>query len=126
MQADAVIIFDGSCGFCQFVVSALAERLRLPAERRPWQSLNLAEIGLTPEQVRKQIWYVSGETRRGGCSAFAAWLQTGGWASRLLGKVLQLPVIAQLGQLVYRLVAARRHQIPGPWQHSCQIGRPGL
>jgi predicted DCC family thiol-disulfide oxidoreductase YuxK len=119
--AAAVIVFDGTCGFCEFSVTTLARRLRLPGQLRPAGSLDLAALGLTFEQARERMWFVSGDVRRGGCAAFAAWLRTGHGLAAALGLALQLPAVAWLGERVYGWVAARRHRIPGPWRHTCRV-----
>lgn len=95
-------------------------RLQLPGQPRPASSLDLAALGLTFEQARERMWFVSGDVRRGGCAAFAAWLRTGHGLAAALRLALELPVVAWLGERVYGWVAARRHRIPGPWRHTCR------
>lgn len=120
----AIIAYDGTCGFCEFVVSRMSRGWGLPGTPVPWQRLNLASHGLTRDDAERQLWHISGGVRRGGCAAIAAWLRTGGPAAAALGAVLGAPVISWLGQKIYRCVADRWHKIPGPWEKTCQVPSP--
>jgi predicted DCC family thiol-disulfide oxidoreductase YuxK len=119
--AAVVIVYDGTCGFCEFSVATLARRLRLPGQLRPAGSLDLAALGLTLDQALERMWFVSGDVRRGGCAAFAAWLRTGHGLAAAAGLALELSAVAWLGERIYGRVAAWRHRIPGPWRHTCQV-----
>lgn len=117
-----VVVFDGTCGFCRYTVALLARRLRLPGQRLPWQTADLAGLGLSTEQVRARMWYLApGRAPVGGAAAFAEWLGTGGTVTRVAGRVLGAPGVRVAADLVYQIVARYRHRIPGPWEHTCTI-----
>ena len=115
-------MYDGTCGFCRYVVSRLSERWRLPGRRVAWQSADIGALGLTEEQVRARMWYLApGMAPVGGGVAFAAWLATGGPGARRVASLLRAPGVRAVTEFVYRLVARNRHRIPGPWEHSCAM-----
>jgi predicted DCC family thiol-disulfide oxidoreductase YuxK len=116
-----LVLYDGTCGFCAFVTAWLARRAGLAGELQAWQAADLASLGLTERQASRQLWFIGGRAASGGCAGVAAWLRTGRAPWRQFGRLLQLPVAAQLGSVGYRVVAANRHRIPGPWEHTCQV-----
>ncbi len=115
------VVYDGTCGFCRFVVHRLAAAHGLRGRLTPWQSADLAGMGLSEAQARTRMWFVVGQHRAGGAAAFAAWLRTGDRRARLAGKVLALPVVRGVAEAVYRGVAKHRHRIPGPWERRCEV-----
>jgi predicted DCC family thiol-disulfide oxidoreductase YuxK len=122
MSETPVVLFDGTCGFCQYWVNCLAERLDLPGELRAWQSVDLAEFQLTEAQVREKLWYLPAPgDRSGGSAAFAAWFAGGNRVARVSALVLRAPLVRSVAEACYREIARNRHRIPGPWGHSCEI-----
>jgi len=77
-----------------------------------YQEVDLAEIGLTAHQVEEAAWWIgqNGE-RRGGhrCVAKVLLEADGGW--RMLGRMLEWPLISQIAGGVYRLVSRNRHRL---------------
>ncbi len=116
-----VIIYDGSCGFCREAVRFLPPRLALAGSIQPWQSTDLTVYGLTEPQARARMWFVQGDQRHSGAAAFAAWARTGNRSARAAGRLLSLPVIAQMAAGAYWFVARNRHRLPGPWEHACTL-----
>jgi predicted DCC family thiol-disulfide oxidoreductase YuxK len=122
MPEQALILFDGTCGFCRYTVSRLAARWHLSGRRVPWQAADLQALGLSEEQVRARIWYVEpGAAPAGGAAAFAAWLATGDRTARLLAALLRTPGVRTAAGIVYWAVARARHRIPGPWERTCSL-----
>jgi hypothetical protein len=121
MLDEPIIAYDGTCGFCEYVVTRLSARWRLPGTPIPWQQLELSKFGLTREDAEAQMWYISGGVPSGGCRAFGAWLRAGRPPAAALGKLIDAPVVSWLGQKAYTFIAARRHKIRGPWRGSCQV-----
>ncbi|WP_276095149.1 thiol-disulfide oxidoreductase DCC family protein [Streptomyces silvisoli] len=120
-MSEALVVYDGTCGFCRAGVTWLANRFDLKGRRVAWQGTDIHALGLTRRDVTQRMWYVHGSTRHAGAAAFAAWLRTGNRTARVLGYALCLPGVAQLAGCVYWLVARNRHRIPGPWEHTCTI-----
>jgi predicted DCC family thiol-disulfide oxidoreductase YuxK len=122
MTAPALIVFDGTCGFCRHVVHHLAARWHLAGRPVPWQATDLDALGLSEPQARARMWYAApGVAPAGGAAAFAAWLATGDRPARLIAAVLRTPGVRIAAEGLYRVVARGRHRIPGPWEHTCTV-----
>ncbi|MCM0621037.1 thiol-disulfide oxidoreductase DCC family protein [Nocardioides bruguierae] len=119
-----VLVYDADCAFCTRCAQWLAARATCRVE--PWQSLDLAAVGLTPEQVRTAAWWLPGGTGtdtgtdapRGGARAVAASLRACRGTAlspvyRAAGVLVDLPPVRPLAALVYRWVAANRYRLPG-------------
>ena len=116
------MVYDGDCGFCTAFVMAASRRLPVPVAIVPWQSAPLERLGIPVEDARRALqWAAADGTRQQGHLAVAAWLRAAGSGWRLLGVVLATPPASQLAAVVYRLVAANRRRIPGPWPRSCSV-----
>ncbi len=106
------VIFDADCGFCTASADWLGRHGRVTTQ--PWQSLDLASVGLTEREVRDAAWYVApdGRTLRG-ARAVAAALRECRLPWRPLGHLLDLPPVRPLAAVGYALVARNRHRLPG-------------
>ena len=77
-----------------------------------YQEADLAAIGLTAGQAEDAVWWISENGERLGahrCVARALIEAEGVW--RLLGRMLEWPVISQVAGGVYRLVSRNRHRL---------------
>jgi predicted DCC family thiol-disulfide oxidoreductase YuxK len=73
----------------------------------------LAESGITRDRLAAEAVWVDKGSVLGGADAIAASMKAAtGWV-HLLGVLISLPGMAQLGRLVYPQVAKHRHQMPG-------------
>jgi predicted DCC family thiol-disulfide oxidoreductase YuxK len=108
------LVFDGDCGFC--TRSAAVARRLLPAGCAvvPWQGADLAAVGTTAARAQREVLWVppTGDVV-GGARAVAAALRAAGSGWALLGRLLQLPPVGLLADVVYRVVAANRMRLPG-------------
>jgi predicted DCC family thiol-disulfide oxidoreductase YuxK len=108
------LVFDGDCGFC--TRSAAVARRVLPADCAvvPWQAADLAAVGTTAARAQQEVLWVprTGDVV-GGARAVAAALRAAGSGWALLGRLLQLPLVGRLADVLYRLVAANRMRLPG-------------
>ncbi len=112
-RAQPVLVYDGDCAFCTSCVR-LVEKIGPEAEIVAWQSTDLAELGLAPEQAAAALqWVASDGTVRSGHEAVAATLKSAGSGWKIVGRVILLPGISWLAAKLYRLVAANRHRLPG-------------
>ena len=108
-----VLVYDGDCAFCTRCALAL-QRIRPDGEIAPWQSADLAELGLTEEQAAAAVQWVSPDgTIRSGHEAIAATLQSAGGIWNIVGRAILVPGVSWLAARCYRLVAANRHRLPG-------------
>lgn len=124
VPGDALLVYDGDCGFCTRSVQAI-ERWVRPASVsfQPWQGLDLAALELTEDQVNTAVqWCVpAGEgpaggrllARASGAAALGQVLRRGSAPWQVLGTLLALPPVSWLAAGVYRLIARNRHRMPG-------------
>lgn len=109
------LIFDADCGFCSRYAEWVAERMRAGSVMS-WQSGQdlIDSAGLTPEDCIAASWWIDdrGPALRGQ-RAIAQSLIASHRHWRVLGMVLELPGISYASAVVYRLVAANRHLMPG-------------
>jgi predicted DCC family thiol-disulfide oxidoreductase YuxK len=123
----ATLVYDGDCGFCTWV-ALRGERL-LPASVTavPWQQADLPALGLSVAAVERAVQWVSpGEPPAAGHRAIARWLMASGLPWSLAGRIMLMWPVSWLAAGVYRLVAANRHRIPGPWRRdgvTCGVTR---
>jgi predicted DCC family thiol-disulfide oxidoreductase YuxK len=124
------LIFDGDCAFCTSSAHWLALRLHRSegpnARLVPWQFTDLAAIGTTAERAQREaLWVGTDGTIYGGAAAFAEWLGFRGGAYRVVGRVINLPVVRALAAAVYRVIAKNRHRMPGG-SPACALPPPGF
>lgn len=107
------LIYDGDCGFCTSSARWLANRGR--CEITPWQSLDLAPLGLTEDDVTRAAYWLdgSGHVSARGAGAVAEALRACGPGWRLTGRLIQLPPVRPLADVGYAWVARNRHRLPG-------------
>jgi predicted DCC family thiol-disulfide oxidoreductase YuxK len=109
-------LYDGECGFCQKWVDWLDGKTRGRIEFVPSQSIeDLARLGLTDGDVRTASYWVDddGGAHRGNHSIANA-LQQGDGVWRILGVVLELPLVRAAAAAAYRVIARNRHRLPAP------------
>ncbi|MFW5925551.1 MAG: thiol-disulfide oxidoreductase DCC family protein [Myxococcota bacterium] len=111
---DAVLIFDGRCGFCTRSVEWLKPRVREAVRFEPYQVLDLSLHGLTREEASRHAWWVEPDRRRyrGHLAVGRALMACGGgWA--WIGRLLLVPPVRWLAAIGYALVARNRRHLPG-------------
>ena len=110
-----LLVYDGHCGFC--VRSARWIESRLPADARvePWQSLELEELGLSPQDVQAAVWWIDGSgpapRHSRGADAVGRSLVAAGGAWGVVGRLIIRPPLCWLARPAYALVAANRHRL---------------
>src|SRR5215218_7513306 len=62
-----LFVYDGDCGFCTASASWIGRRLRVPVRVAPWQSLDLAALGLVEADVTSAAYWIdeAGSRHRG-------------------------------------------------------------
>ncbi len=113
----AVLVFDGDCGFCTAAAAWVARRWRVPARTEPYQDLGpggLAAMGLRPAQAAARAWWVEpGRPPVGGHLAVAAALAAAPGAWGALGRAAGHAPLRWAGAALYPVVARYRHHLPG-------------
>ncbi|WP_220183288.1 thiol-disulfide oxidoreductase DCC family protein [Sphaerisporangium album] len=110
-----MLVYDGDCGFCHRCVEFGRAHLPAMPPARRWQDLDLAEHGLTLEQVTESVQLLGPDgLRASGARAVAVLLAVQpriGW--RVLGRLMLVPPVDLIAEAVYRVVARNRHRLPG-------------
>lgn len=117
-----LFVFDGDCAFCSSANRLLLRMTKNKIESRPYQHLNLAALGLTLDQVQTAVQYVTKEKRFSGARAIAEYLIDSRTAWSIAGRIMRFPVILSFAEIVYELVAANRHRLPGGTP-ECELPR---
>lgn len=126
-MSGSVLVYDGDCGICTRLADVVVRRVRPAADRyrvAPYQELDLASLGLTPEQCGEALQYVGPQgTVSSAQDAVARLLLAGRPWARPAGAALLLPGVNALAGVVYRWVAANRSRLPGGTP-ACSLPAP--
>ena len=121
-----VILFDGTCAFCERSVRFIAARdhgyFKFGASQNPEGRALLAQYGTDRESARSIILIEDGEVSlRSTATLKIARHMTAPW--RWAAILLVIP--APLRDAVYRVVAAVRHRIAGQ-SNACEVPPPEI
>jgi predicted DCC family thiol-disulfide oxidoreductase YuxK len=126
-----ILVFDGDCGFCTTSARFLVRWVlrgrsgdTVPSVQ-PWQRLDLAGLGLTPDQCRAAVqWVGEGGEVASGHQAIAEVLRAGhpGW--RPIGALLVAPGFGWLAGRLYSWTSDHRYALPGGTP-ACRPDGPG-
>jgi predicted DCC family thiol-disulfide oxidoreductase YuxK len=125
--ANGIILFDGTCAFCERSVRFIATRdpagyFRFGASQTPQAAELLAKFGVTRDSARSIILIEDGQIALRSTAALRiASRLTFPW--RLAAVFLWVPV--PLRDAVYRVIAAVRHRIAGR-SNACEIPPPEI
>ena len=119
-----ILVFDGDCGFCttsaRFLVRWVVRRHRHSAgpssepSVQPWQRLDLAELGLTPDQCRTAVQWVGKDGQvASGHEAIAEVLRAGHPLWRPVGALMVAPGLSRLAGCLYSWISDHRYALPG-------------
>jgi len=120
--AGGVVVFDGTCGFCEGAVRFIARRdpagyFRFGASQTPAAARLLAGFGLSRETARSLVLIEGGRCYlRSTASLRIASRLTRPW--RWLAVLLAVP--APVRDTVYRAVSAVRHRLAGR-SNACEV-----
>ena len=126
-EREAIILFDGTCAFCEGSVKFIARRdpgryFRFGASQSAQGARLLASHGLTRDMTRSMVLIEDGQVfLRSTASLRIAGHLTFPW--RLASVFLWVPRPLRDG--VYRIVAAVRHRIAGT-SNACDIPPPEI
>lgn len=122
----AVILFDGTCAFCERSVRFIATRdhgyFKFGASQNPEGRALLAQFGTTREAAKSMILVEDGRIYlRSTAVLRIAARMTAPWRYARILLVIPVPV----RDAVYRVVAAVRHRIAGT-SNACEIPPPEI
>lgn len=122
LPAHAVVLFDGTCAFCEGGVKFIARRdraayFRFGASQSPQAAALLARHRLSREMTRSIVLIEDGQVylRSTASLRIAKRLP---WPWSMAGALLVIP--APIRDAVYRVVAAIRHRIAGK-SNACEV-----
>ena len=125
MKGSQVLIYDGDCQFCQLSLDFGIRKLLIFPQYVAFQRIDPNDFGLTSKQVKSQIWLAhkvpTESVALGGHLAAGAILklQPSRWL-RILGWLASNPPTSWVANLLYKLIAANRHRLPGG-SRACKI-----
>ena len=125
MQETRVLIYDGDCQFCQLSLDFGIKNLRIFPQYVAFQKIDPQDFGLTASQVRSQIWLAQKSQANtlalGGHLAAGAILklQPSRWL-KVLGWLATTPPTSWVASLLYKVIAANRHRLPGG-SRACKL-----
>jgi predicted DCC family thiol-disulfide oxidoreductase YuxK len=127
MAGGGIILFDGTCAFCERMVIFIAKRdpsgyFRFGASQSPEAVALLAPYGLTRDTARSIILLEHGLAHlRSTASLRIAAHLTFPWSLARVFLVVPVPI----RDAVYRVVAAIRHRLAGR-SNACEIPPPEI
>lgn len=127
MDGHGIVLFDGTCAFCERAVIFIATRdphayFRFGASQSPEAAALLAPYGLSRETTRSIILIEDGQVYlRSTASLRIAARLTPPWSWARVLLVIPAPV----RDAAYRVIAAIRHRIAGK-SNACEIPPPEI
>ena len=125
MDESWVLIYDGDCQFCQLSLDFGIKNLRIFPQYVAFQKIDPKTFGLTAQQVRSQIWLA--QRSPASAAALGGHLAAGAILKlqpsrilRLLGWLASTRPTSWAADLLYKLIAANRHRLPGG-SRACKI-----
>jgi len=120
-----LLVYDGDCAFCTSSVAFSHRWIRARTETVPWQTADLASLGLTEQQCRDAVQYRDRQGRwTSAGAAVIALLRDGRWPWFWLGRVAGLPGLSWAVERAYAWVARNRQRLPGSTP-TCQLPLQG-
>jgi predicted DCC family thiol-disulfide oxidoreductase YuxK len=125
-QVSAIILFDGTCAFCERSVRFIASRdhgyFKFGASQNPEGQALLEKFGTTREAARSMILIEDGQIYLRSTAALRITRRmTAPW--RFAAILLWVPV--PIRDAVYRVIAAVRHRLFGR-SNACEIPPPEI
>lgn len=107
------LLYDADCGFCTRAAGKVPA-LRLDVDVATLQSVDVDALDVSAERALSEMPFIGADgSVVYGHRAVAAALRTGPAPLRVAGRLITLPGVGPIAQLVYGWVARHRHQLPG-------------
>ncbi len=122
-QPQPILVYDGSCGLCTRAMMWLARHTATDTiaflASQELDTTQLADLGLTRDQVNTSVWWIVGDSCLSGHAAIGAALASSRSRWRYLGRLIDVVPFRLIAPSAYRLIARNRHLLPGATQ-SCR------
>lgn len=109
------LIYDADCGFCTRSARWLERHFADPTARIvSWKEFPVERLGLSKADVTSAAWWVGRDGEVSGAHlSIAHAMKAGTGVVHVGGVILGKPPVSWLAAPVYRVIARRRHQMPG-------------
>jgi predicted DCC family thiol-disulfide oxidoreductase YuxK len=115
-----LFIFDGDCAFCSSSMRLLRKMTKNRVASSPYQFLDLSELGVKQADAETAVQYLRDGKQYRGAEAIARCLMDSKTIWSALGWIMRAPVVLSIAEMIYSLVAANRHRLPGGTP-ECQL-----
>jgi len=119
-EAVGLLIFDGDCGFCTNAARKFGLLVDAAVTIEPWQALDLADYGLTEQEVSTAAYWVQDGHNYRGADAVAHGLRVCGQPWATFGRLLGVPPFIWLARALYPVIAKYRYRLPGS-SDACRL-----
>ena len=114
MSTPGILLVDGDCAFCMSSAAWARRSIRPSAALVPWQSVDIAPLGLTERECQTAVqWVVDGRVEASGGRAVCRALATAPHPWPAIARLMSRPGAAWLVDRCYEIVAANRQRLPG-------------
>ena len=114
MTRAPILIFDGDCAFCSSSIRLISKAIRKHPEIKPYQWIDLTHYEISKEECTKAIQFYKSEKKTySGARAFAQFLILSNYPWKILGFLLELPLINWIARIIYGVIARNRYRLPG-------------
>jgi predicted DCC family thiol-disulfide oxidoreductase YuxK len=111
---EPILIFDGDCAFCSSSIRLITKVIGNHPEIKPFQWTDLQTLGITQKECLNAVqFYKDNENRYSGAQAFAQFLKLSNQPWKIIGYILDLPIIKWISKVIYGIVAKNRYRLPG-------------
>lgn len=106
-----LVIYDGDCDFCVTAVNFAKTKVAVELNYLPAAKVKLSNYGLTPAACQQALQFVAPDHKIAAAEAAVIQiLRHGSLSYRILGLIMNLPVIKILVKYGYKLVAQNRNR----------------
>jgi predicted DCC family thiol-disulfide oxidoreductase YuxK len=113
------LIYDGDCAFCYRCVQWGARNLKVWPTAVAYQSIDANVYGLNQQQVQRSIWLLPQKLPANRAVADIL-KQQPDVAWRIIGALMDLPLLRVASKAGYYFVARNRHRLPGATE-ACEL-----
>ena len=114
MANEPIFLFDGDCAFCSSSIRLMTKVVSQHPEIQPYQWIQLNKYGIKKEDCIKAVQFYKNEEKvYSGSQAFAQFLILSNYPWKIIGFLLEFPIVNWISKLLYGFVARNRYRLPG-------------